>query len=423
MTRSAAVTGRVHVVGAGLAGLAAALSLSRTGRSVVVHEAAGQAGGRCRSYFDRTLGCRIDNGNHLLLASNQAALDYLAETAAIATLTGPERPAFAFHDLASGRSWSVRPNPGRIAWWILAPGRRVPGSGPLDYLKALRLLVARREATVMDVLGPGLLMEHLWRPLTVAALNAEPEVAAASLLLAVLRDSLGRGGHWCRPLVVRDGLGESFVDPALATLARRGVTVGFGRRLRAIGLQGDRVAALEFGDGSIALGPSDAMVLAVPPGAAEALLPGLVVPQESSAIVNAHFRLDRPAALPGGFPFLGLLGGTAQWLFLRDRIASVTVSGADTLADEPAETLLPRLWRDTAAALGIPDAALPPGRIVKERRATFRQTPAEEARRPPARTAWNNLALAGDWTATGLPATIEGAIRSGRVAADLFRER
>jgi len=423
VTQPGSLTGRVHVVGAGLAGLAAALSLSRAGRSVVVHEAAGQAGGRCRSYFDRTLGCRIDNGNHLLLASNEAALDYLAETGATTSLTGPVRPEFAFHDLAVGHTWSVRPNPGRIAWWILARRRRVPGSGPLDYLRALRLLVARREATVMDVLGPGLLMERLWRPLTVAALNAEPEVAAASLLLAVLRKSLGRGGRWCRPLVVRDGLAESFVDPALATLERRGVAVAFGRRLRAIGLQGDRAASLDFGEVSVELGPADGVVLAVPPMAAEALLPGLVVPRDSAAIVNAHFLLDRPAALPGGAPFVGLLGGTAQWLFLRGRIASVTVSAADRLAEEPADALLALLWRDTAAALGTPDAALPPGRIVKERRATFRQTPAEAARRPPAGTVWRNLALAGDWTDTGLPATIEGAIRSGRAAADLLTER
>ena len=74
------MTGHVHVVGAGLAGLAAALALSRAGRAVTVHEAAGQAGGRCRSYYDKTLECRIDNGNHLLLTANRAAMGYLEET-------------------------------------------------------------------------------------------------------------------------------------------------------------------------------------------------------------------------------------------------------------------------------------------------------------------------------------------------------
>ena len=417
MTAAASRAGHVHVVGAGLAGLAAALSLSRAGRQVTVHEAAGQAGGRCRSYDDRALGCRIDNGNHLLLAGNRAALDYLDETGAAGSLVGPAEAAFPFLDLAGGRSWTLRPNPGRLPWWILAPGRRVPGSGALDYLQALRLLAARPGATVMQVLGPGPLMERLWRPLTVAALNARPEVAAASLLLPVLRESFGRGGRLCRPLVARDGLAAAFVEPALATLAERGVAVGFGRRLRAVERRDGRVVALDFPQGPVALGPADALVLAVPAPVAEGLLPELTVPRGSSAIVNAHFRLDRPGRLPGGAPLVGLMGGTVDWVFLRDRLASATVSAADALADEPAEALLPLLWRDTAAALGTPGAAMPPGRIVKEKRATFLQTPAQAARRPAGRTAWANLALAGDWTATGLPATIEGAIRSGRAAA------
>jgi uncharacterized protein with NAD-binding domain and iron-sulfur cluster len=97
------------------------------------------------------------------------------------------------------------------------------------------------------------------------------------------------------------------------------------------------------------------------------------------------------------------------------------VSVADALADQPAETIAARLWRDTARALDLPPEPQAPGRIVKERRATFAQTPAAAAHRPGTRTAWPNLLLAGDWTATGLPATIEGAIRSGHRAAGLAR--
>jgi hypothetical protein len=97
----------------------------------------------------------------------------------------------------------------------------------------------------------------------------------------------------------------------------------------------------------------------------------------------------------------------------------VTVSAADALADEPAEALAPRLWADVAAALGQTGAPLPPWRIVKEKQATFAQTPAQLRRRPAAAGTLDNLWLAGDWTETGLPATIEGAIRSGVTAAAL----
>jgi hydroxysqualene dehydroxylase len=137
----------------------------------------------------------------------------------------------------------------------------------------------------------------------------------------------------------------------------------------------------------------------------------------SRAIINAHFRLDNPARLPGGEPLLGLINGTAQWLIARDDVVSVTVSAADALVDTPAEILLATLWADVARALSVPEMPAPPGRLIKERRATFAQTPENQRRRPGPVTAYRNLFLAGDWTDTGLPASIEGAIRSGRIAA------
>ena len=104
---------RVHVVGAGLAGLAAALRLAEAGRPVVLHEASPQAGGRCRSYLDTTLGCRIDNGNHLLIAGNASAMEYLDAIGARDTLVGPAEPAYPFLDIATGERWTLRPNTGR----------------------------------------------------------------------------------------------------------------------------------------------------------------------------------------------------------------------------------------------------------------------------------------------------------------------
>src|SRR6266404_5492128 len=132
-------SGIVHIVGAGLAGLAAAVRLAGAGRKVVLHEASGHAGGRCRSYFDTELGCRIDNGNHLLLSGNHAALDYLERVGALGTLEGPSKAIFPFIDAATGQRWTVEPNRGPVPWWILQENRRVPGSRATDYLAALAL--------------------------------------------------------------------------------------------------------------------------------------------------------------------------------------------------------------------------------------------------------------------------------------------
>ena len=149
-------------------------------------------------------------------------------------------------------------------------------------------------------------------------------------------------------------------------------------------------------------------------------------PLESCTIVNAHLRIDGGLPkLPGldpSLPLLGLIGGTADWLFLRGDIVSLTVSAADDLAARPNDEIATALWADTAKALGLDPQARPPLRIIKEKRATFAQTPEALTKRPGARTAWRNLLLAGDWTDTGYPATIESAIASGHNAANIVLE-
>jgi squalene-associated FAD-dependent desaturase len=411
------MAGSVHVIGAGLAGLAAAVRLCQRGaKNVFLHEAAGHAGGRCRSYHDPALDMEIDNGNHLLLSGNDAALAYLAVIGAAAGLVGPAQAQFAFVDLADNERWTLRISAGRLPWWICDTGRRVPHTNAFDYLSIARLLWVVRERTICQTVRcAGALYERLARPLWLAALNTDPQEASARLAAAVTRETLGRGGGACRPLVARAGLGHVFIAPALAYLGARGVKIGFGHRLRALDLRADRVAALDFGDDRVAIGSADAVVLAVPPAVAADLVPGLTTPDEFRAIVNAHFRVDSPAGLA---PIIGIVNGTIEWLFSFERRLSVTISAADRLLELPRESLARTIWQEVAVVAGLP-IEMPPWQIVRERRATFAATPAQNARRPGAVTPWRNLALAGDWTATGLPATIEGAVRSGNRAADL----
>jgi squalene-associated FAD-dependent desaturase len=406
----------VHIIGAGISGLSAAVRLANANYEVHLHEATQQAGGRCRSYFDGATNLTIDNGNHLLLSANRHALAYARSIGSEAGLIGPRRAEFPFVDLTTGRRWQLDLGDSRLPLWVLDKGRRVPDTSLSDYLALVPLFFAKEGKRIDEVIRcEGTLYQRLVQPLLLAALNVDPPEGSAALAGAIVRESLLAGGQACRPLIARDGLSAVLIEPALKHLEGQGASVRTGHELRELVMSGDRVTALRFGlEDTIMLAPDDAVVLAVPARAAASLVPGLKTPTRFRAIVNAHFRVIPPRDAP---PILGVVGGLVEWLFAFPERLSVTISNGDRLLDLPREELALSIWRDICKAAGIA-GELPPWQIVRERRATFEATPEQNALRSGPVTAWKNLFLAGDWTATGLPATIEGSVRSGDRAAD-----
>ena len=402
----------IHVIGAGLAGLAAALDLAEAGRAVQLHEASPQAGGRARALPDGT-----DNGTHALVGANTAALAFLKRIGARDGWVEPEPEGLPVLDLADGSARRIALSP--LAWGNAALR---PAGASWGAVARMASMAFGRDRPIAEVMAAHPAFHRGFvDPLVIATLNT-PSVEASSARLGQVLRRLGGPGA-TRLYVAEHGLGPDLIAPALAAIERAGGSIRHGARLRRLIQAEGRATALDFGEDSLLLGRDDQVVLATPPWESQRLLTHLEVPAAHAPIVNLHF--DRQG--PGPVRFIGLLDALCQWVLVRPAGVSVTVSAGDAEAGLKEADLAPRAWTEilrAAAAFRMPGEwplVTPPCRVVKERRATPRHVPGLPLR--PLRKPLANLALAGDWTWPHLPATIDAAIRSGQAAAAVLLRR
>ena len=309
-------------------------------------------------------------------------------------------PRFPFLDLATGARWTVTP--------------QRPPAGLGEILKAIGLPWTGKGETVGSRLGRTRSFTRVWQPLCEAIMNTAPEEASARMFAWTMRRALLGGPAALVPWIFPVGLSAALVAPALATLGMFGAEIHFRRRLLKVAAE-----RLDFDTGAVELGPDDRVILALPPWAIAQILPGHAPAMAVRPIVNAHFRLDQPVTLPGECHFLGLVNAAGHWLFSRGDVLSVTVSAAESLVERPPEDIAALLWDEAARAMGLAPVAVPPFRIMKEKRATLAHDPETVASRPKPATAIAKVILAGDWIASPWPCTIEAAVASGLKAAAL----
>ncbi|WP_243370320.1 hydroxysqualene dehydroxylase [Microvirga solisilvae] len=405
-------TKRTHIIGAGIAGLSAALAVTREGGEAVLYEASPRPGGRCRTVHPSDAFSH-DNGTHVLFTANRRTMKLLKAVGARDRWVEPEKKGLPIYDLRTGAMRRIGLSP----WSWLWPSRRPRGLGIADLTRIMRLAFPLQECSVASIIGDRPIMDNLIGPLTIAMLNTPPNVASAKRLALALRHLLWpRAG---RLLIAKNGLSGDLVQPAVETLQARDVPILTGQRLRSLITQGERVVGLSLTDRAIALGPEDQIILALPPYEIERLLPTLPVPQRFEAILNVHFRLkgfEKPR-------FIGCLGALTQWLLVRRDHVSVTIAAAEAMMHANADDIAAIVWREIAPVLrelglDVSIDSQPEARVVKERRATIRQA-AMPLPQPPVRPL-ANLALAGDWIGA-LPTTIESAVASGEEAVAALR--
>ncbi|MHA1539652.1 MAG: hydroxysqualene dehydroxylase [Alphaproteobacteria bacterium] len=380
---------KIHIIGAGLSGLSAAIwaTQSTIDYDIYLYEARQFAGGRCRSFYDKTLKHSVDNGTHLLLGANQHVFEYLDIIGATKTLQPVGAASFPFYNLNTGAQISI---------------------GSLWNLRSLKLLFQPR------------FLKGIWDSVIVSILNTSPATASKTLLLKTAWKIFKGGKRTRQPFLVEADLGTSFIDPALTFLTEKGVDISFGISLKTLESSGQQVEKLLFSGGKeVSLKTEDRIILALPPYALQKILPDISVPDAYESILNLHFDSTDLPSLPQ--PFIGLIGGISHWVFQREKTLSVTVSAANHLLKTSREELVQTIWQEITQLLET-DKSYPPYTLLWEKKASFAQDRKNVKKRPPSQTPYKNLLLAGDFTKTGLPATIEGAIVSGKRAIVSIRK-
>lgn len=427
----------IAVVGGGISGLSAAVDLVDAGRRVVLLERRAFLGGRATSFHDRTTGQEIDNCQHVVLGCCTNVLDLLAK---LGTRDQIEfRRTFHYVE-PGGRRHLLQPRP------LPAPMHFLPGLlrfGAVSFSDRLRIIT--RFLRMMTMGKPSLLLHgrrtmadlltdqsesairRFWEPILVSAVNEDLDKVAALPCLQVFlqgflphRDSAAMG-------VPRIGLRSLYAEPARRYIEEHGGTVRLRANVTDLRREGDRATAIVLHGGeTIAI---DGAVIAVPPaniGGLELAAP-TAVPTSFASITGIHLWMDRAVM---DLPHAVLLDSPIQWVFTRDvdhdgaralgarQYLHLVVSASHAFDRMSQGDILALAERElTAAFPAMAEAKVVHATVVKELRATISPTPSIESARPPTKTAVENVALAGDWTDTSWPATLEGSTRSGRLAA------
>jgi squalene-associated FAD-dependent desaturase len=434
-----AVSADVVVVGGGWAGLSAAVELTSRGARVCVLEAANVPGGRARSFRDRASGETLDSGQHLMLGAYSSTLSLLGRLGTERLVESSTAPVPLYGGGREGARVLSAPLPGPLH--LLPSVAGMQHLGLRARLNLARVGVALTRSShdadldsmsarqwLMERAGQGSeAMRLFWDPVSTAMLNEGSRDASAKMLVAVLRQGILAGHRPSRPLLARVGLADLVGRPAVRHIEERGGEVRLACRVRGFEIRGSIVTAALTRTGPVR---ARVFVLAVPSWR----VPGLSIPGASrrlldagrrlgfSPIVTVHLRYRRPIM---DVPMAGLLGGRFHWLFDRGLVDpgpppglwsyAVVASAADGFVDQSRQEIVRRAIREIGARVASASPSLVESvRVLRHRRATFRAAVGSASSRPAILdSGLENLLLAGDWTDTGLPGTLEGAVRSG----------
>ncbi len=433
----------IIIVGGGFAGLSAGVALAEAGKRVCLLEQKPHLGGRARSFADPTTGSIVDNGQHLFMGCYHATIKFLKTIGTLDRLHFQPRLNVPFLD-RDGRLTRLDcpdlPSPLHLLMGV-ARSRSFTFKQKLEVVRLgddVRRAGGEAAPTANESVTEWLsrrgqsegLQRNFWDLLCIAAMNEDPRIASAQLFERVLRLALFSSPADSRLGIARVGLSDCYTAAASVFIEARGGQVHTGRNVKQLMIADGVCRGVDLGAGNVLEGAS--VISAAPWQQFATLMPGDLLRSEPffagalalrpAPIISINLWFDVPIT---DLEFVGLRGTNIQWLFDKSRILSASdhcialvLSGAHEHVSRSKEELLAISLRELGEVLpSVRKAKLLHSLVIKERFATFSPSPEAELLRPNARTPIRGLFLAGDWTATGLPATIEGAVQSGYTAA------
>lgn len=421
--------------------MAAACLLSETGCGVTLLEQKRFLGGRAYSFTDRQTGVEIDNGQHLFFGCFTYTLAFLKKIGALDELTVFERTVVPFKQRGkrlSSFGYHRLPFPFHLIFAVLSL-RHLSLRERFGLLRVGSFLYLSNDSALKALEGQTIRewliklnqsedsIRYLWEVLAVAIMNEGIDRSSAFLFAAALKEVFTRGRRFSKMIIPRSGLSKLYVDHAVEFLRERNAEVQLGCRVRGIEVKGRRVTAVHTGDGRRLT--ADVFVLAVPWFEVGRIVPELDPDLSSSPILSVHLWLDAEfvsSHIPD--PFFSLIGTRIQWLFNKSLgngsgLVTLVVSDAANMVSMTNDQILDVAVDDLTGVLtGFDRKLIRHYQIIRERRATFSSVCGSEAKRCGAVTHLENLYLCGDWTDTGLPATVEGAAKSAYLVVDAIRK-
>lgn len=437
----------VVVIGGGFAGLSAAVALTDRGFRVAVLESKPALGGRAYSFIDSDTGDFVDNGQHVLMGCYGETIDFLGRIGSAKHLVFHDNLEIEMLDRGGARArlrTARLPGPMHMSAALLRYRHLSPAARVSAMIGGLRMLrMHKRDRAALEKMTVAELMETLgqserarecfWYPLSIATLNDEPQVSSAALLAEVLKRAFFSKRSDSAFVYSRVGLSDLYCTGASEIIERGGGLIAPHTHVERIEIEDGRAVRVRFRDGNhleaanfVSAVPAHQLVRILPEDLMSDRFFSRITGLKSSPIICVHAWFDREVT---DSAFVGFIGTTTQWLFNKRRIFSArgeshpgylsfVISGARKLVELSNDELLKIVLDDLKKMIpAAADAALTRSIVLKEKHATMAPAPNTFRRRPPVETPIPNLFLAGDWIQTGLPATIESAVISGRAAS------